>query len=150
MSRKAPQLRILTLEAQHLPAVLPLLVTAGGLKLRDADSPQLLERYLARNPGLSLLAQEGEQIAGLVFVGHDGRRGFLHHLLVLPQFRRRGLASQLVAEALARLGRAGIAKTHIDVLIENQEAQAFWSALGWQRRDDILRYSKIQSGSANA
>lgn len=132
------------------PAFLALMHATPGVVVRDADAPAAVARYLARNPGLSFLAwADGRPVGGLL-AGHDGRRGHLNHLLVHPDFRGRGIARTLVACTLAALGAAGIDKTHIDVLRDNAAGQAFWAALGWQRRDDIDRYSHITGGSSNA
>ncbi|TGA84480.1 GNAT family N-acetyltransferase, partial [Pseudomonas aeruginosa] len=98
--------------------------------------------YLQRNPGLSLLVEtEGEVIACLM-AGHDGRRGYLQHLVVDPGYRGLGLARQMLDEVLARLAREGIGKSHVFVLDAAEEAQAFWRAQsGWERRKDIQVFS---------
>ena len=78
-----------------------------GIQLRAEDEYEPFCRYLERNPGLSLLVEaEGGPIASLL-AGHDGRRGYLHHLVVAPAWRGRGLASALLAEVLARLAEQG-------------------------------------------
>ena len=121
-----------------------------GIVLRDADTPEAAARYLARNPGLSFVAVAGRRIVGGILAGHDGRRGYLHHLLVHRELRGQGIARILVDRAVTALGAAGIDKSHIDVLRDNQRGQGFWNALGWQRRDDIFRFSFINGSSANA
>jgi N-acetylglutamate synthase len=73
--------------------------------------------------------------------GHDGRRGYLYHLAVAPDFGRQGVGSRLVASCLEKLAEAGIDKTHIQVVAENDLAHQFWSDRGWQRRTDIVMYS---------
>lgn len=82
--------------------------------------------------------------------GHDGRRGYLHHLIVAPAHRNNGLATRLVNACLDKLEDEGIFKTHIDVLTTNRAAIAFWQKIGWQHRTDIARYSFTRSGNKNA
>jgi ribosomal protein S18 acetylase RimI-like enzyme len=82
--------------------------------------------------------------------GHDGRRGYLQHLVVDERFRKRGIGRALVEACLDRLAQAGILKSHIDVLITNDDAIEFWEKLGWRRRTDIFRYSFIRAGGENA
>ena len=82
--------------------------------------------------------------------GHDGRRGYLQHLIVLPDYRRQGIAAALVEQCLQQLAALGIHKSHVDVLKDNALAAAYWSAQGWQLREDIDRYSLIRAGSDNA
>ena len=113
-----------------------------GIQLRAEDEYEPFCRYLERNPGLSLLVEaEGGPIASLL-AGHDGRRGYLHHLVVAPAWRGRGLASALLAEVLARLAEHGVRKFHVFVLGAAPEALAFWRARGeWLARDDIEVFS---------
>ena len=113
-----------------------------GIQLRAEDEYEPFCRYLERNPGLSLLVEaEGGPIACLL-AGHDGRRGYLHHLVVAPAWRGRGLARALLAEVLARLAEQGVRKSHVFVLGAAPEALAFWRAHGgWLARDDIEVFS---------
>ncbi len=111
-------------------------------RLRAEDAYPFFLAYLQRNPGLSLLVEtEGEVIACLM-AGHDGRRGYLQHLVVDPGYRGLGLARRMLDEVLARLAREGIGKSHVFVLDAAEEAQAFWRAQsGWERRKDIQVFS---------
>jgi len=143
-----PTIRLMTLE--DYPTVLSLMQQTPGLSIRDADSLQATARYLERNPGLSFVAEEAGQIVGCVMSGHDGRRGFLQHLMVLPSHRRQGLAHSLVESCVKELTAQGIQKVHLDVFRSNTAAQSFWENQGWQRREDICRYSLICQGGSNA
>ena len=82
--------------------------------------------------------------------GHDGRRGYLQHVIVDESYRGRGIAQRLVARCLDRLEAAGIVKTHLDVFITNDLANRYWRKRGWTRRDDIYRYSFLRSTNPNA
>ncbi len=42
------------------------------------------------------MAEKRKSIVGAILSGHDGRRGFVHHLVVLPEVRRQGIGQQLV------------------------------------------------------
>lgn len=130
--------------------VLALLRETSGVSVRAADSREGIARYLARNPGLSLVARNEEQLVGCVFAGHDGRRGSLHHLAVRESRRRAGVGRLLVTFALEGLQRAGIEKTHIDVFADNVNAIAFWKQLGWEQRSDLVRFSFNRSSDPNA
>lgn len=134
----------------ELTPVLRLWASTEGLTLREADSPEALGRYLGRNPGLSFVARTGGEIVGAVICGHDGRRGYLHHLAVHPNHRGRGTGRALAERCLAALQADGIDKCHLFVRIENDRARAFWSSIGWTDRTDIVTMSKNQSSSPNA
>jgi len=130
--------------------VMALMDDTPGVVVRAADSPAAIGRYLARNPGLSLVAESDGRPVGCLLCGHDGRRGYLHHVVVAPAFRGQGVGRALVERALDDLAAAGIAKTHIDVFADNTAALAFWQRLGWQLRDDIRRLSFNRSADPNA
>jgi len=130
-------------------AVMALMSGVPGVAVRAADSPPAIGRYLERNPGLSLVAEDGGALVGCVFCGHDGRRGYLHHVVVAPAARGQGVGAAMVARALDGLAALGIYKTHLDVFADNTPAIAFWQHTGWQRRDDIVRFSFNRSDDAN-
>ncbi|MCJ7960310.1 MAG: GNAT family N-acetyltransferase [Pseudomonas sp.] len=131
-------------------AVLALMQGTPGISLRDADSRDATERYLARNPGMSFVAEAKGQLIACVMCGHDGRRGYLQHLLVLPEYRRQGIAQALTQRCLDVLTQLGIHKCHLDVFKTNTRAAQYWQGQGWHLRTDIDRYSFTRSGNDNA
>lgn len=131
--------------------VLALLRSIPGVgSSREADTPDAVARYLARNPGLSFFAELDGRVVGCAMSGHDGRRGYLQHVAVDPACRGRGIARLLVQRCLEALAKEGIEKVHLDVYATNADAQAYWAKSGWKRRDDIVRYSFTPSGRENA
>ena len=106
-----------------------------GIALHEADSPEALRGYLERNPGCSFVARDGSQLAGVALAGHDGRRGYLHHVAVAPAFRKQGIGRDLVERCLSALRDQGILKCHLFVLNDNVEGMKFWASLGWRQRD---------------
>ncbi|MBB3009582.1 GNAT family N-acetyltransferase [Cupriavidus alkaliphilus] len=142
------QVRLMTID--DYDRVIQLMKGTDGVSIRDADSRESTLRYLERNPGLSFIAELGGAIVGCIMAGHDGRRGYLQHLLVLPEHRRKGVANALVERCLLELEGLGIKKSHIDVLKTNSVASKFWARKGWKLRTDIDRYSIIRGDSENA
>lgn len=127
-----------------------MLSRCDGIGRRSADSPAALRRFLLRNPGLSVVATHRRAIIGCAFAGHDGRRGYLHHVAVDAEHRRAGLGRKIVDLALARLLAIGIEKVHCDVFRTNRTALRFWRAAGWTRRNDLARLSIVLSDDPNA
>lgn len=117
---------IRTMTLADYDTVMRLMAQTPGVSVRGADSYEATARYLERNPGLSFVCDIDGETIGCVMCGHDGRRGYLQHLLVLPAHRRAGIATTLVARCLDGLERIGIAKCHIDVFKTNTLAQAYW------------------------
>lgn len=148
MAQHAVQLRMM--QPSDYAAAVALWQQNPGVQLRDADSEPAILRYLARNPGSSFVAEVNQKLVGTVLCGHDGRRGFLHHLIVDDAFRRNGIATMLVSAALQSLRAQEIFKTHILVLAGNADAVAFWQACEFRQRDDVILMSYTVADALNA
>ena len=108
-----------------------------GLNTTD-DSREGIERYLRRNPTTSFVALWEDAIVGVILAGHDGRRGYIYHTAVLPAFRGRGIARQLVEQAMAALEREGIHKAALVVFARNALGNGFWESIGFSTREDLV------------
>ena len=113
-----------------------------GVGLSSADSKECIQSYLVRNPGMSFVAMIDSQIVGAVLCGHDGRRGYIHHLSVHPSRRRQGIARQLVDHCLQALQDEGIKKCHLFIFKDNANGIQFWKSTGWDYRSDLSVISK--------
>ena len=106
-----------------------------GVGLSDSDSKENIQLYLNRNPGLSLIAEQENELVGAILAGHDGRRGYLHHLAVSPDYRRQGIGKLLVNSCLKKLKQA----KHTPG--SSQRAQT--------KADDALRRQDGKNGTAH-
>lgn len=135
---------------EDIPAALALWQGMPGIGLRDADSPDAIAKYLLRNPGCSFVAMSGtDELVGVSLAGHDGRRGYLHHVAVSPSFRKQGLGRQLVEHCLTALKCEGIEKVNFWVKAGNAEGMAFWNRLGGRERNDLVVVSIITGDNPN-
>ena len=68
---------------------------ASGLsvRLQGRESEEAFRLQLDQFPDLYLLAIDGGRIVGVVLGSHDHRKGWINRLAVLPEYRRRGMAS---------------------------------------------------------
>jgi ribosomal protein S18 acetylase RimI-like enzyme len=126
---------------EDIPAARALWQATPGVGLSAADEPAALERFVTRNPGTSFVAESQGRLTGTILVGHDGRRGLIHHLAVAEGQRRTGLGRRLVAAGLAALQAQGIDKCHLMVFADNADGAAFWTAIGATRRNELTLYS---------
>lgn len=136
---------------EDIPAALALWQGLPGIGLRDADSPEALVRYLRRNPGCSFVAatQSGE-LVGVSLAGHDGRRGYLHHVAVADAFRKQGLGRAMFERCAVALKAEGIEKINLWVKVDNTLGRDFWKHIGGRERTDILIVSIITGDNPNA
>ena len=130
--------------------VIDMLRITPGITVREADSRNSTKRYLERNPGLSFVATIDDRIVGCVMCGHDGRRGYLQHLVVKPENRHQGIGKALFTACIDSLKKVGIDKTHLFVFKSNSLANAFWESNGWILRDEVNIYSYNVSPNENA
>ena len=144
-------MKIIEMSIHDYEAVLDLMKQTVGVTVRGADSRESTQRYLERNPGFSFIARDDQDnVIGCAMCGHDGRRGYLQHVMVRPEYRGRGIANTLISRCLDTLRSIGILKTHIDVFVTNDTANQYWTRRGWKRRDDIYRYSFNRSSNPDA
>jgi ribosomal protein S18 acetylase RimI-like enzyme len=126
---------------EHYDEVLALWREEPGVGLSASDEPEAIAAYLERNPGLSVVARRGDEVAGAALCGHDGRRGYLYHLVVRPDARKRGIGGILVSHCLEALARFGIPKCHVLVFNDNASALGFWQRTGGAQRTDLCLVS---------
>ena len=106
------------------------------------DSREGIEKYLKRNPTTCFIAGQGESVVGVILTGHDGRRGFIHHMAVAEDYRRQGIASALLEHAMSALKAEGINKVALLVFNRNKAGNAFWEAQGFTARTDVTYRNK--------
>lgn len=112
-----------------------------GFAIRSIDdSKEGVSKFLLRNPGLSVVAEEDGDIIGAILCGHDGRRGCLYHVCVREDHRRRGIGKAMVVFCMEALKREDINKVSLIAFTVNDVGNAFWKEIGWVRREDLNYY----------
>jgi ribosomal protein S18 acetylase RimI-like enzyme len=113
-----------------------------GVRLGRSDTPEEIQKKLARDPDLFLVAEEDGRIVGTVIGGYDGRRGLLYHLAVEASFRGRGIGSRLMEEIESRLRAKGCLRCMLLVMVDNAEAMQYYEKLGWEKMEHVIPYAK--------
>ncbi len=132
-----PAFRTMTID--DYDAVYALWRDSDGIGLNNVDdSREGIARYLLRNPKTCFVATMKQRVVGVILSGHDGRRGFIYHLAVQPDFRHMGLARTLVQLATDALRNCGISKVALLVFACNADGNAFWEKMGFTARDDLV------------
>lgn len=104
-----------------------------------------LKKFLERG-GILLLACEGDKIAGAALCyelphpdGNDTL--YVHELDTHPDFRRRGVATQLMAEAMKRAKQRGLSEVWLGADQDNPAANALYRKLGPSEVESSVTYS---------
>ena len=136
-------IKIRTMNIEDYDAVYDLWMNTPGMGLNTVDdSREGIERYLKRNPTTSFVAVDSQRIIGVIISGHDGRRGFIYHTSVLPEYRHQGIARKLVENAMNALDQEGIQKVALIVFQRNEIGNGFWEKMGFTVRDDLVYRNK--------
>ncbi|MDD3368217.1 MAG: GNAT family N-acetyltransferase [Lachnospiraceae bacterium] len=116
-------------------------MTIKGFGIRSIDdSREGVERFLKRNPDISVVAIEDGMIVGAILCGHDGRRGCLYHVCVREGYRMRGIGNKMVVFCMEALKAEHINKVTLIAFTENDIGNAFWNEIGWDKRKDLNYY----------
>ncbi|HUK77055.1 MAG TPA: GNAT family N-acetyltransferase [Thermoleophilia bacterium] len=103
----------------------------AGLWMRPSDGAEQVALKLTRDPDLFLVAVAGPRIVGVTMGGWDGRRAYVYHLAVDPDWRRRGVAGRLMDELEARFRARGALKAKLQIVTGNDVSLAFFAARGY-------------------
>jgi len=129
------------LHAQHL-LVDPKL---PGIPVRSQEDAwerrrRLYQGWLSEEDAFLLIAEDGGQTVGYALAHfHEadeswdtgGRFGVLESIAVLPELRREGLGSTLMAAVYAELRRLGVFVLDIGVVATNEGAKRFYERQGF-------------------
>ena len=119
-------------------------MTIHGFSIRTIDdSREGVERFLKRNPGISVVAEMDGRVVGAILCGHDGRRGCLYHVCVHEAYRMHGIGRAMVVHCMNALQQEGINKVSLIAFTKNDIGNAFWKQIGWTKREDLNYYDFV-------
>ncbi len=131
-------LSLRAMEISDYDAVYALWMQCRNMGFNDVDDSRAgIGKLLRRNPGTCFVALDGEELAGVILAGQDGRRGYIYHMCVREQYRRRGVGALLVRRCLDALRDEGISKAALLVFKRNEDGNAFWEKMGFSLREDV-------------
>lgn len=136
-------MKIRTMKISDYNNVYELWKSCPGVGLNDLDdSKKGIKRFLKRNPDTCFVAQSDEKIIGSILAGSDGRRGYIYHACVLPDYQRQGIGKILVDAVMKSLKEIGINKAALVVFDSNENGNAFWESQGFFKRNDLVYRNK--------
>lgn len=137
-------MKIETFIMDHYQDVITLWKKAG-ISVGSSDSEQEIEKVLQRNPSLFLVGKKESRIISVVIGGYDGRRGYVHHLAVDPEFQRMGYGEKLMEELMNRFREMKVHKIHLFIEKDNKNVVNFYQHHGWEVRNDLIMMSFISN-----
>ena len=116
-------------------------ISGFGIRSID-DSREGIARFIARNPGLSVVALHNGRIVGGILCGHDGRRGCLYHVCVRVEYRMLGIGQEMVGRCKAALKQEGDNKINLIAFRSTAFGNRFWQKLNRKFREDCNYYEE--------
>ncbi|MBD3194939.1 MAG: GNAT family N-acetyltransferase [Candidatus Lokiarchaeota archaeon] len=113
------------------------------LSVGSSDTKKQVKRMIERNPNLCLVGKLNVKTVAVVLGAFDGRRGYVHHLAVDPDYQRKRYGSMLMAELMKRFKKIKVHKVHLFIEKRNQDVIKFYKEIGWTFRDDLVMMSYV-------
>ena len=108
-----------SMQIEDYDQVYALWMTIHGFSIRTIDdSREGVERFLKRNPGISVVAELDGRVVGAI-----GRAMVVHCMNALQQ--------------------EGINKVSLIAFTKNDIGNAFWKQIGWTKREDLNYYDFV-------
>jgi len=114
-----------------------------GIGISSSDTKEEIAKILDRNPELFLIGKKGKKVIAVVIGAFDGRRGYVHHLAVDPNYQNKGYGKSIMDELIKRFQRKKVHKIHLFIEKHNIKVMNFYRKQGWEIRDDLIMMSYI-------
>ncbi len=114
----------------------------SGLKLSLSDNKEELLKFAEYNRDSFFLLINNDAIIGAVFAAYDGRRGYINHLAVDPNFQGHGLGKLLMDKSIEYYDSINCVKVHLMIEKDNSQVVEFYNSRDWHIRDDLILMTK--------
>jgi ribosomal protein S18 acetylase RimI-like enzyme len=130
------------LKKDDYPRIMALWAAAGlHCKPKGRDTREAFEAQLASGIQTALgVENEAGELIGVVLTTHDTRKGWINRLAVHPDYRRRGIASQIIAAAEEVLREQGMHIIAALIESDNPDSLALFQAVGYVEIDPNIHY----------
>lgn len=142
---KTNEIKKLTIE--DYDAIVKLWSRAGlPFKQKGRDSKLMMEKQMRTFPEFFIGTFHQGVLVGVVIGSYDGRiKGWINRLAVDPEYRRRGIAQQLVNAIERTLEKGGAAIFGVLIETPNRESVNLFQKMGYKTHRNILYVSKRKS-----
>jgi N-acetylglutamate synthase len=109
-----------------------------GRESREAFIKQLGDEHI-----LALGAFAGGEMIGIVIGSHDGRKGWVNRLAVVPGMQKQGIAQELILQVEEYFRLAGILMFAALINNDNSASMALFQKLGYEIKPHIMYFRKL-------
>jgi ribosomal protein S18 acetylase RimI-like enzyme len=104
-----------------------------------------IQRKLAVQRELFLVAVDSSRVVGTAMGGYDGHRGWIYYVAVRAECRAQGVGSALVAAVEQGLAGLGCPKVNLQVRATNGEMVRFYQHLGYLVEERVSMGKRLES-----
>ncbi len=122
------------------------------LAFDEAVDREVLSRFLTdQSLGRVWLIQQDDRVIGYIVLTlgysleYRGRDAFIDEFYLRPQYRGQGIGTQTLAFAEDVCRSLGIQALHLEVDVENPDAQRLYNRVGYHRHDRVLMTKQLES-----
>lgn len=144
------QIRTRTLTIEDYNAIVKLWKSAElPFKPKGRDRKESMSKQMQLFPEFFIGAFQGKVLVGVVIGSYDGRmKGWINRLAVKPEYRRKGIAKQLINLLEKVLERKG-ATIHCTLIeAQNEESLNLFQNMGYVIDSETLYVTKRRSSEA--
>ena len=116
---------------------------ASGISVGSSDEREEIKRVLRKNSDLFLVGLIEKKVIAVVIGAFDGRRGYVHHLAVDPEYQNKGYGRLMMEELHHRFKLKDVKKVHLFIEVDNVGVKEFYLKMGWHVRDDLMMMSYV-------
>ena len=118
-------------QPEDFPSLLELWQKTDLTKPERGDNEEIITKCNEQGGRLLIMEEtDGGRIIGSSWMTWDGRRIYLHHFGILPEFQRRGLGTELAKKSLEWIREKGD-QVKLEVHKENHAARKLYEKLGF-------------------
>jgi ribosomal-protein-alanine N-acetyltransferase len=141
-----------SLRIEPLPegAAPPLAILHSACFPDDPWEAGAMARLIALTGSFGWLALEGESPVGFILVRDLGNECEILSLGVVPRWRRRGIAQDLLCAAIVETRRRALSSLVLEVATDNDAAGALYAGFGFVAVGRRARYYKRPDGRTDA
>ena len=137
------EVEIKLLKTHHVPEIIKVWEAAGlELKPKGRDLKEKLIQQMSLSFIRFIGAFFGNALVGIVIVNHEGRKGWINRLAVLPEFQHKGIAAKLLKAAEKWLEDEGIGIFAALIMEKNFTSRRFFEKAKYVEFQGVCYYTK--------
>lgn len=130
------------MKLSDLPEVFSLWEKAGLNIIDKKQELKAIQLTVQKNPDSSLVLMNGATIIGAVVGAFNGRRAWVYHFAIHPDFQQSGYGSLLLQKTEEALKKQGAQKIMLGVEYTNLKVMHFYNKFGYSVVNDALWLKK--------